>query len=392
MTFLAIALLMSLAAGLAVALPLWRARVVAPADSVTANRQVHAARLVELRQDLETGKLSQDAYADARRDLEADLTQAGAEQIDTAGGPRPLMAAAALLVVLGLAGALYWAYGSWRVGAEGVEAATRRSVLDMVDQLARHLQTPEGASDLQGWDTLGHSYMIMGRYPQALDAFQHARRLSNDADPRELAGYAEALTLTHPDAFGKEAAPLFEKVLQMDPGNAQALWYGGLAALQRGDRILAVQRWNAVLAQNPPAEYRRLIEQAIAAAGGTPAGAASSGAGIALHVSVAKELLTKLPGDSVVFIYAQPRKGVGGPPLAVRRVSLADLPLDLSLSDQDAVMPGRVLSSYDDVLVSARVSLHGSVQPQPGDLLGQVEWKKTASPKRLAVVIDSVVK
>src|SRR6185437_13970307 len=174
-------------------------------------------------------------------------------------------AAVSIIVVAAAAAGLYWRYGDWRVGSEGVEAASTQAVIQMVDDLAARLQTPEGQGDLQGWTMLGHSYMIMGRYADALQAFTHARALSKDADPQILSSYAEALALSDPGGFMDKALPVFEQALKMDPHNVQALWYGGLGALQRGDRSLAVQRWNAVLAQNPPADYRRVIEKAIAA-------------------------------------------------------------------------------------------------------------------------------
>jgi cytochrome c-type biogenesis protein CcmH len=360
------------------------------AGAAAANRQVHAARIAELEQDLEAGRLSPEDHAAARRDLEADLAAAGADESVSRGiQPRRLAAGIALAGLLALSGSLYWFYGNWRVGAEGVDVASREAVLQMVADLAARLHTPEGKDDLKGWDMLGHSYMIVGRYGDALEAFSHARQLSYDADPEVLAAYAEAVTLTEPDLFMSKAAPLFEKVLSLQPANVQALWYGGLAAQQRGDKALAVKRWNGILAQDPPADYRAYISRMITEAGGTPTTTAA--AGIQLHLSLAATLAAKLSPDAAVFVYARPKGEAGGPPLAARRLKLSELPADISLSDQDSVMPGRVLSAYDDVVVSARVSKAGTAEPHAGDLMGQGEWKK-ASGKPLAIVIDTVVK
>lgn len=392
MSFLLIAAAMLLLAGLAVGLPLWRGRAPVTAGMTQANRAVHASRLKELQDDLDNGRLSVDDHAAAKRDLEKDLAAATQDGISHAAAPRRVTAAIALILVLIAGAALYWRYGSWRVGSEGVQAASTQAVLKMVDDLAARLHTPEGQGDLQGWTMLGHSYMIMGRYPDALDAFTHARTLSKDSDPQVLSSYAEALSLSDPGSFMEKALPVFEQALKMDPHNVQALWYGGLGALQRGDRSLAVERWNAVLAQNPPADYRRVIEKAIAAAGGTPESSATgpAAATIALHVSVAPALSAKTSPDATVFVYVQPKDGAGGPPLAARRFKVSDLPLDLQLSDQDAVVPERVISAYDEVLVSARISIGGTAAPRAGDLLGRAEWHKGGKP--LAIVIDTVLK
>lgn len=388
MMFFAAAAAMALIAGLALALPLWRARVRPMAGAVAANRQVHAARLAELEQDLEAGRLSPEDHASARHDLEADLAAAGTEVAASRGvQPRRFMAGVALAALFALSGSLYWFYGDWRVGAQGVDVASREVVLQMVADLATRLQTDK--DDLKGWDMLGHSYMIMGRYGDALEAFSHARELTHDADPEVLSAYAEAVTLAEPDLFMSKAAPLFEKVLTLQPTNVQALWYGGLAAEQRGDKKLAVKRWNGILVQDPPADYRAYISRMITEAGGTPISASATV--IHLHVSLAAALAAKVPPDAVVFVYARPKGEAGGPPLAARRLKLSELPADIDLSDRDSAMPGRVLSAYDDVLVSARVSKAGTAEPRAGDLLGQGEWTK-ASGKPLTLVIDAIVK
>lgn len=391
MTFFVVAACMVLAAALVLALPLWRARAAADTGVAASNRQVHAARLEELAADLEAGRLSRDDYGSARRDLETDLAS-GLSEWRTAipAKPQRLWAAVAAGFVVALAGGLYWGYGSWRVGSEGVETASQQAVVDMVDKLARRLQTPEGQGDLQGWDMLGHSYMIMGRYAYGLQAFEHARSLSGDRDPTILASYAEALAITDPDEFMSKAEPLFEKVLQMDPNNTQALWYGGLGALQRGDRQLAIQRWNAVLAQNPPADYRAYIEKAIADAGGTPAVAIPS-VSISVRVSLAPALAARASPDDSVFVYVRPASDTAGPPLAARRLQVRDLPADLKLTDQDAVVPGRKISAYAAVTVIARVAKAGTPAPRSGDLEGRQDWNK-ADGKPLALVIDTILK
>ncbi|HLW74692.1 MAG TPA: hypothetical protein VKT74_06450, partial [Gammaproteobacteria bacterium] len=246
-----------------------------------------------------------------------------------------------------------------------------------------------------GWEMLGHAYVIMERYPDALDAYNHARRLAGDGNADVLAAYAEAQTLANPDDFMDKALPLFEKALQLDPRNPQALWYGGLGAFERGDKPLAVQRWQALLDQNPPAEYRATISKYIVEAGGTPGAAppaaAADSAGIRLHVTLAPSLQAKVTPDETLFVFAEASGGAGGPPLAARRFHVSDLPLDLSLGDQDAVVPGRSLSAYADLMITARISVNGMPAAQAGDMEGRGEWKK-AGGKPLAIVIDASVK
>jgi cytochrome c-type biogenesis protein CcmH len=150
-----------------------------------------------------------------------------------------------------------------------------------------------------------------------------------------------------------------------------------------------------LLDQDPPAEYRATISKYIVEAGGVPGAspqtAATDSAGIRLHVSLAPALQAKVAPDETVFVFAEAPGGAGGPPLAARRFQASDLPLDLSLGDQDAVVPGRSLSSYADLVITVRISVSGAPAAQTGDLEGRGEWKK-AGRKPLAIVIDASVK
>jgi cytochrome c-type biogenesis protein CcmH len=391
--FSALAVLMLFAAAAAVALPLWRGA--RPDTTPDAAAATHSLQLAELERDLVTGSLSQDDYRAARHDMEMEPTMPpAAHAVARAGRSRGLAAAAALAVLLA-SGVLYWKYGSWRVGVEGVEAASVPAVEQMVADLSARLHGPEGG-DLQGWEMLGHAYVIMQRYPDATDAYRHAYALAGDGNPDVLAGYAEAMTLANPDDFMDKALPLFEKALRLDPRNPQALWYGGLGAFQRGDNALAVTRWQALLDQDPPGEYRKVISKYIAEAGGTPrsksAVQTSTGAVIRVHLSLAPAMQARVRPDATLFLFAESTESQGGPPLAARKLRAGDLPMDVSLSDADAIAGGRSLADYPRLRVVARISVTGTPLPQAGDLMGQGDWKQGAGDSTLAIVIDTPVK
>lgn len=395
MIFAALALLMTLAAAAAVALPLWGSVRAEQTTDNEAAELTHGRQLAELDRDLASGALAGADYLAARRDIEAEWTSTAPPPRVQSPRNRGLALASAAALVLA-AGLLYWKYGNWLVGAEGVEAASVPAVEQMVAGLSQRLHSSD-QDDLQGWEMLGHSYVVMERYPEALDAYNHARRLAGDGNAEVLAGYAEAITLANPDDFMGKALPLFEKALALDPLNAQALWYGGLGALERGDKALAVQRWKALLAQNPPEEYRQIISHYIVEAGGTPgaaavaSSAAAGGPALRLHVSLAADLKTQVGAEEAVFLFAEPEGGGAGPPLAVKRFRVSDLPLDVELTDRDAMVPGRSLGGYTHLAVTARISPSGAPTPQPGDLEGRGVWKK-ADPKPLVIVIDTPVK
>ena len=389
MIFTVLAVLMVLAAAAAVAVPLWRgAATSAPADTADAT---HSLQLEELERDLASGALAETDYQAARRDMQAEFTRSDGEVHATAGkGWRRGSALVALLFVFITAPLLYWKYGSWRTGVEGVEQASVPAVEQMVAGLAERLHSTDG-NDLQGWVMLGHSYVVMGRYADALDAFTHAHALAGDGNADVLSGYAEAITLADPSKFMDQALPLFERVLKLDAANPQALWYGGLGAFERGDKKLAVSRWQALLKQDPPAEYRQVIEKYVVAAGGKVTAPGTAAGGIRIHVSLAPALAAQVKPDETLFVFALPAGGAGGPPLAARRLQAGQLPLDITLTDQDSPIPGRTLSGQAEVMVMARISVSGTPEQHPGDLLGQAQWD-AASGKPVTIVIDTQVK
>ena len=92
-----------------------------------------------------------------------------------------------------------------------------------------------------------------------------------------------------------------------------------------------------------------------------------------------------LPGDSV-FIFA---RAVSGPPapLAVKRVTVADLPITVELSDADAMMPQLKLSNFPEVQLVARISRAG--QPTAGEWVGRGKPLPNSTQTLQQLTIDS---
>ncbi|HEX5339828.1 MAG TPA: c-type cytochrome biogenesis protein CcmI [Gammaproteobacteria bacterium] len=395
MIFILLAILMLAVAAACIAIPLWRNRGSVNLPVNEAGQGVYQRQLAELSRDLEAGVLAEADYQSAKRDLE---TERRINRVDTISVPliarssRILaISVTALLVVT--SGLLYWRIGNWRVGIEGMDKASHVAVVDMVQQLATRLRTTD-QNDLQGWMMLGHAYVLMERYQDAVAALDHARKLAGDANADVLSAYAEAVTLADPDHFMQRAAPLFENVLKLDPNDQKALWYSGLAASQRGDNKLAVKRWQLLYKQGLPEKYSTLIAQYIEQAGGTVGESAGpkTTTVIHLHVSLEAGLKSKLAPDDTIFVFARPDGVQNGPPIAVRRFHVRDLPLNITLGDQDAMVAGRNLSGFDNVQLVARISKDGSPLQKPGEPSGMATWKRGSSVKPVNIVIGAAAK
>lgn len=105
---------------------------------------------------------------------------------------------------------------------------------------------------------------------------------------------------------------------------------------------------------------------------------------VAVKVLVSAEDVQDYPADSVVFVVArQP----GNPmPLAVKRLRLGDLPVQIVLSDADAMMFTHRLSSVDAFTLMARISRTGDAARTAGEPESKVLNMDAAALPELAVL------
>jgi len=77
-------------------------------------------------------------------------------------------------------------------------------------------------------------------------------------------------------------------------------------------------------------------------------------------------LQKELPPESAVFVFVRSAENPG-PPLAVVRTTVGELPFEIVLNDNHAMIPGKNISSASNVIVGARISISGNPDRQPGD-------------------------
>jgi len=296
-----------------------------------------------------------------------------------------------LVVLLGAAG-MYRAFSSYDWQGAG-QTAVADTPAAMAAKLAGELAA--NPDNLSGWLMLGRSYGVLEQYPLAVRAYQRADRIANGTSSEALLGVAENLVAQDPEQIRGAAGHLFERALAVDPGNAKALFYSAFAALSRGETGAARERFARMLALNPPANIRTVIEQRIAAldmvAGASPppeastAPAADEKARVAVHVTLSPKLKAKVPPGSVLFVAARDPKSPG-PPFAVKRLA-AQFPQDVELTAANAMMPSRRIATGQSLEVVARVALGGTPTATSGDPFGQVSYH-VGKDGRLNIVID----
>ena len=312
--------------------------------------------------------------------------------------PRAGIAATVVAALLPLAafGGYFWASDwSWAPESPGA-TVTAPDLRQMVGQLQERLALKP--DDLEGWKLLGRSATVLGDYAVARQAFGEAYTRSKGQDPDAVVGYAESLVLNDEREIDGHAAELFEQGLRLDPDNARALWYGGIVAYRRGELPLAQQRWVELQNHDLPPDLRQVLAERLSeiarARGqepppaGTAAEATASASAIRLRIDVAPTLAAQATPGALLFVIA--RRGEAGPPLAVVRRPVGTWPLELEMSDADAMLPGIRLANGGPIRLIARISKTGEPKAASGDLFGEVGYDfSSASP--VTVTIDRIV-
>ncbi|MQQ37950.1 c-type cytochrome biogenesis protein CcmI [Pseudomonas sp. SZ57] len=361
-------------------------------DRTALNVALYQERLSELQVQHEQGVLSvaqlQAARAEAARELLADTE--GAEPARTSRLGKPLLVLAALLVpVLGLAAYLQLG-ASDRVELSREFARPPTSLADMTQRLERSVQAqPDSAENLY---FLARSYMAQNRPGDAAQMFERSVALAG-RQPELLGQWAQALYFASDKHFTPQVQALTDEALQADPKEVTSLGLLGIAAFETQRYQAAVDYWTRLLAALPADDASRsALEGGIARARDNLAKRAADAApavkvkSIKIHVELAAALQGKVSPNDSVFVFA---RAINGPaaPLAVKRITVADLPAEVELSDADAMMPQLNLSNFAQVQLVARVSRAG--QPTTGEWVGRSQPLASDSGVQQALIIDS---
>lgn len=397
--FWILAVLLALFTALLVMVPLWRRRRDDTTDLVALNRRVFHERLAELQKDHAEGRIDAATLAELRTELERNLISLEAEPapVVVRRTPHLVLAVLALLAVPLLASVFYYGavaprtLGQWWTlrqemgpaidrllqGQPLSEAETAGHTLpDFIRLLQDRLQ--RNPDDAEGWFMLGISYMQLEMAEPAQTALEHAWRLAPQ-EPRNALALAQVRVFGNEGRLDDTSRRLLEDVLAREPGHEGALVLLGFGAYRGGDYATAVAALEGLVkirasrgATNSGGMSHQLeqtLQEARArlAAEQTGQPAATGKAGIRVRVSIDRSLAGKYaPGDTL-YIFA---KALNGPPmpLAVVRRLAGSLPLTVDLDDSQSMMPQMPLSSVQEVAISARISRHGSPEPQAGDL------------------------
>jgi cytochrome c-type biogenesis protein CcmH len=287
-----------------------------------------------------------------------------------------------------LASALYYSLGaapdvliSQRLQAmqSDTSPAEMRALISDVEE--RSAQRPDNLHYLA---MLGRFYMAQEDYSQAARTYD-ILAAAVPGDAQALAYAAQAEYLANDRALGDRARLRAEQALAADPHQRTALGLLGMASFEQGQYRAAIEYWQRLVAMEPPgSESAQMIQQVIATArqqlaqqdptarvAEAPQQQGAQTSTIGVTVTVAAPPGADIAATDTVFILARNADSGSRMPIAVQRLSGADLPVTLRLDDGNS-MAGQKLSQTASVIVAVQVSASGQPGEANASWLGQV--------------------
>ncbi|GAC15744.1 c-type cytochrome biogenesis protein CcmI [Aliiglaciecola lipolytica] len=410
--WLGISLLSALAIGILI-IPWLRKRNRHQQDVLT-NTQIIKQRMQELNREVQEGLISAEDKEIAVKELKLALVDESVVGSDNQKAALwPLLTGIGVAILL--CGFLYYKSNEiadlqhWeRVKSQSLELARRIviepdpsiTVDDLSDfSLAMRSKLVSSPDDYIGWLLLGRLHASLNRIESALQSFEKAYALAPEHDG-VLSSYTQTLVMTGQENYIRQAQQLLQQMSQKNPQDLNALGMLAVASSQLGDTQTALASWRKLKAMLPAddpmaSEVDKRIVQLTGQTSSQQSDdkPANSGTSVLITVSITPELEALIPENAFIFVFAQDASGAVRMPAAVVKSRLAELPLQVELSDANAMMPTYKLSQLQQVRLVARISLDENVAQAPGELQGEVEVTLQPGNKMSqSIVIDKELK
>lgn len=394
------------------------------------NVSIAKDRLKELKQLRDSGDITDEVYQKMFDELESTLaidlsgmqqsTESKEEITEQAGESKnklsPIIVAVSVPV---MAVILYSQLGNFSA-ATGDMQQTTSAVATSTDETQPKMTMEEAVAGLEqrlaqdpenaeGWFMLARSYMSMKDYTKAKQAYQKTIDLVGD-EPDLLLRYVDALAMSEGGKLTGSAKPILDKVALKLPNNPMVLWLSGTAESQLGNYKKALSSWyklrpmlvgnekdltqlNELIAgaesQLSSAELASIKQAVPVTKPVIKPAAVATGPEIIVSVDLDPALKDKITGNETVFIFAKALQGPPMPLAAVKQIA-SDLPLTITLNDAMAMMPQMKLSNFEQVKVSAVISISGQPGAKPGDLFAEISPVNVRANEKVNLIINQI--
>lgn len=252
---------------------------------------------------------------------------------------------------------------------------------DDVANLALAIRTRlrEAPEDDKGWMYLGRLQMSLGQDAQALEAIQRALAIDPQNRQNRIT-YAQALMVSGDEAQLKEAQRQLQLLLRANPGNDNIALMMAVASAQLGDAKNTRQYFDQVkgklpadseMARRITARLDELEQRALTVPTGSTQAQVDETV-VTLTINLSDTVDGQLPEQGYLIVFAQDAMSDNRMPAAVVKMPLPSFPVTVTLTGDNAMIPGYSLAQLQRVRLTARISVDEDVAPAPGELQGQL--------------------
>ncbi len=349
------------------------------------NEDVYQDHVDELEQTLVRGEIDAAELEGLKRDLEKTMVEENHMGSDMSDRPIissfksriPVLTLVFLLPIFSML--LYSMLGAkkdweiYQLATTRVHAPTE-GLTALTDELIASLQSrvKEKPDNAQNWYLLASTAIEQGSFEEAVRAYRQVLKIEPNA-PTIKAELAQALFLRAGNTITPEVRKHANEVLAVAPNMPTALGLAGIDAYRSGEYQTAIDHWKkAVVQLDPDSDAAKALNGGIARStvalsksGEQTTADGQNELSVTVKVSLGKSVANVNKTDTV-FVYARAFQGPPMP-LAIQKVTVAQLPVTLTLDNSMSMMKGMDLTAFPQIEVIARVSSSGSATPQPGD-------------------------
>lgn len=240
--------------------------------------------------------------------------------------------------------------------------------------------------DINSLNLLSNSYLVVKQYKNAISPLEKLISLGQ-SDSETLLKTINSYSLSEQGKLNERAHQLLEQLMQQSPNHPEGLWLAGIASIQKEQIAQAKIYWNQLIPilENTPQQQEliNIVEQLEKNYPplsqqdqkqdqiNTKKPPITGPAIIIVNISISKSIdQNNIKDSDLVFVFALAKNGPPAP-LAVKRLTVADLPTTITLTEQDAILPQMTISTFDDIVLSAKISKTGDPSNKEGDINSQ---------------------
>ncbi|MBE8166855.1 MAG: tetratricopeptide repeat protein [Shewanella sp.] len=275
--------------------------------------------------------------------------------------------------------------------AQSHESMTQEQIIEQQLSMMQQ-QVNADPKDSETWFSLGHAYISLGRYSEAISAFDKA--IAIDGETAELLGpKATALFYQADQQMTPEIQTIIDRSLTLDSSDPATLLLVGMSAFFDSGYQRAIDAWQKILNSDRQDIDRTAVMNAIAEANKRLNGSANetalSNATITVEVSIASALIDQATATDTLYLFAR-TSGDKIVPIAATKLISAQFPLTVELNQSNELGTGVSLSDVSHVDVIALLSKDGKLKPKVGDLQGRLT--KVDIGSQVSLILDAQVK